>query len=102
MAKGLEADHVFIVGLEEGVFPKARTSDEELAEAARLLYVSITRAKTKLHISHVRKRGATVTFLAESYNLKASPFLDAIPKDCCQIRYTPRSSRKKARSSGTP
>ena len=49
-AKGLEYDYVFIVGLEEGIFPSdmCRFSDEELEEERRLCYVGITRAKKEL------------------------------------------------------
>ena len=99
MAKGLEADHVFIVGLEEDVFPNLRWSGDALLESARLFYVSMTRARTQLYICHVRKRDASITFLPASYGLKPSRFLGAIPKDCLQVRYIPRNSKGKSSKS---
>ncbi|MBQ0772988.1 MAG: ATP-binding domain-containing protein, partial [Sphingomonadales bacterium] len=59
-AKGLEYDHVFCVGWEEGVFPSQRSLDEggnaSLEEERRLAYVAITRAKQKCTIFHAANR----------------------------------------------
>ena len=57
-AKGLEFDHVFIVGVEEGLLPHSRSIDDQfqLEEERRLFYVGITRAKKKLYITNTRKR----------------------------------------------
>lgn len=57
-AKGLEFPVVFIVGMEEGIFPHSRAmlSQEEMEEERRLCYVGITRAKQKLYIVFARKR----------------------------------------------
>ena len=59
-AKGLEFDHVFLVGWEEGVFPSQRALDEggnaSLEEERRLAYVGITRAKRAATISHAANR----------------------------------------------
>lgn len=57
-AKGLEFDHVFIVGLEEGILPHSRSIDDlnQLEEERRLFYVGITRARKKLHITHAKTR----------------------------------------------
>lgn len=58
-AKGLEYPYVFIVGLEEGLFPKTdpfSIDTSKLEEERRLCYVAITRAKKKLYLSHTRRR----------------------------------------------
>jgi DNA helicase-2/ATP-dependent DNA helicase PcrA len=57
-AKGLEFNNVFVVGLEDGLFPisRALSSIEDLEEERRLLYVAITRARRSLHLSHSRTR----------------------------------------------
>ncbi|WP_243457154.1 ATP-dependent helicase [Parasphingorhabdus cellanae] len=59
-AKGLEYDHVFCAGWEEGVFPSQRSLDEggnaSLEEERRLAYVAITRAKKKCTIFHAANR----------------------------------------------
>ena len=99
-AKGLEADVAIIVGLEEGVFP--RTSDGNIDERARQLFVSMTRAKTELHLFHARTRSASATHLQQSYQLAASRFLDPIPTDLSETCYvqalTNRKRTRKARS----
>ena len=57
-AKGLEFDHVWIAGLEEGVFPHGRSVREgSEPEERRLAYVAVTRAKRTLHASWARERG---------------------------------------------
>ena len=57
-AKGLEYPIIFISGLEEGIFPHQRVqnSNSELEEERRLMYVGITRAQEKLHISYAKRR----------------------------------------------
>ena len=57
-AKGLEFPTVFIVGLEEGIFPHSRSvfNPSELEEERRLCYVGVTRAKSQLHLSFCRQR----------------------------------------------
>jgi DNA helicase-2/ATP-dependent DNA helicase PcrA len=56
--KGLEFDYVFIVGVEEGLFPHINSMEslDELEEERRLAYVAITRAKKKLYIINARSR----------------------------------------------
>ena len=56
--KGLEFDYVFIVGLEEGIFPHINSlmDNSELEEERRLCYVAITRAKKDLHLVNTRRR----------------------------------------------
>ena len=79
-AKGLEFDHVFLVGLEEGLFPSSRatTSAEELEEERRLCYVAITRAKLTLTITYARQR---MLYGHTTYG-RPSRFLSEIPPDC--------------------
>lgn len=57
-AKGLEFEHVFIVGLEDGLIPHSRSIDDlqKLEEERRLLYVAITRAKRSVHLTYTRMR----------------------------------------------
>ncbi len=78
-AKGLEFDHVFVAGLEEGVFPSMRTADdpEGLEEERRLMYVALTRARVTLMLSSARER--LVNGSLES--MRASRFLKELPKD---------------------
>lgn len=56
--KGLEFEYVFVVGLEEGIFPHMNSlmENSELEEERRLCYVAITRAKQKLYLINARKR----------------------------------------------
>ena len=65
-AKGLEADIVFIVGLEEGSFPYPNKEGEDLEEQYRLLYVSMTRAKQELHLYYARTRRGDVSYRPRS------------------------------------
>ena len=63
-SKGLEFPHVFILGLEEGIFPHSRShlSPAEMEEERRLMYVGLTRAKEKVHLLFAEQRmlyGAT-------------------------------------------
>ena len=56
--KGLEYDYVFVIGVEEGLFPHSNSleSNDELEEERRLCYVAITRAKKKLYLINARSR----------------------------------------------
>jgi DNA helicase II / ATP-dependent DNA helicase PcrA len=64
-AKGLEFDHVFIIGLEHGMLPHERAggSHEDLEEERRLFFVGMTRAKTNLYISYAQYRTFRGQFL---------------------------------------
>ena len=78
-AKGLEFPHVFLVGMEEGIFPHVRalTEPDEMEEERRLAYVGITRAQQKLYVSHAWSRSL---FGSTQYN-PPSRFLDEIPEE---------------------
>lgn len=78
-AKGLEFDRVFVVGLEEGLFPHSRSllSKDDMEEERRLLYVAITRAKTKLDLTYARNR---LVYGGRIANLP-SRFLAEIPEE---------------------
>ena len=56
--KGLEFDHVFVIGMEEGLFPHMNSLMEssDIEEERRLMYVAITRAKDDLHLVNARRR----------------------------------------------
>ena len=56
--KGLEFNHVFVVGMEEGIFPHVNSlmENSEIEEERRLCYVAITRAKDDLHLINARRR----------------------------------------------
>lgn len=77
-AKGLEFPVVFILGLEEGVFPHQRSmsSDTEIEEERRLCYVGMTRAKEQLHLLHANRRSL---YGQPSFN-RRSRFLDDVPE----------------------
>jgi DNA helicase-2/ATP-dependent DNA helicase PcrA len=79
LAKGLEFEVVFFVGMEEGLLPHSRSLDtpEEVDEERRLTYVGMTRAKKKLFLCHAERRRI---FGNDQYNL-SSRFLDEIPEE---------------------
>lgn len=71
-SKGLEFDTVFLIGLEQGLFPARKTN---LEEERRLMYVGITRAKKRLIITHAKQRFIYGTTMYQ----KPSVFLSEIP-----------------------
>ncbi len=82
-AKGLEFPNVFLVGMEEGIFPGNQSlygGNEEIEEERRLAYVAITRAKKKLIITHTSMR---MMFGSTNRNLP-SRFLREIPDELCK------------------
>jgi len=98
-AKGLEYPVVFIVGLEENVFPHIRSLVEprDLEEERRLAYVGITRARERLYLSHAWSRSL---FGATNFNLP-SRFLKEVPDELVTVA-SAASSAKERRSSWSP
>ena len=82
-AKGLEFDAVFIVGMEEGLFPHSQSflDASELEEERRLCYVGITRAKKRLYLTNAKRR---MLYGKEIFN-PPSRFIDEIDKDYLDI-----------------
>lgn len=98
-AKGLEFPHVFLVGLEEGLFPGTRSlgDPEEMEEERRLCYVAITRAKQSLTICYARTRmlyGRTTTNIA-------SRFVDELPPECVNRTEQPKPKYDQPRDYGS-
>src|SRR3546814_3369704 len=83
-AKGLEFPAVFIIGMEDGVFPHLRSIGEpdELEEERRLAYVALTRAQERLYLSHAWSR---TLYGGTQYN-PPSRFLDEIPAELVNLR----------------
>jgi len=93
-AKGLEFDNVFVVGLEEGLFPHSRSllsgEKEEIEEERRLMYVAMTRAKKKLSISFAKNR----LVFGGRHSSIPSRFLAEIPESLlCRVEGVRRSER---------
>jgi DNA helicase II / ATP-dependent DNA helicase PcrA len=95
-AKGLEYPVVFIVGMEENVFPHVRSIGEprELEEERRLAYVGITRARERLYLTNAWSR---TLFGATSYNLP-SRFLKEVPEEL--VSAAPAQAKAGAARSG--
>ena len=84
-AKGLEFSTVFLVGLEEGLFPHklSAADDEEIEEERRLCYVGMTRAKDRLVLTWARQRRS---FGRESYGqTQPSRFLAEVPRELIEV-----------------
>ncbi|MCA9397522.1 UvrD-helicase domain-containing protein [candidate division WWE3 bacterium] len=97
-AKGLEFPVVFIIGMEEGIFPHSRSMMDqgELEEERRLCYVGITRAKQKLYMSFARQR----LYFGERLPNPPSRFLNDLPKKTVIFKQSPTLSRFDSRYSG--
>ncbi len=92
-AKGMEFPHVFLVGMEEGLFPGMRAigDPEEIEEERRLCYVALTRARKTLHLCRARQR---MLYGHTSAN-QASRFLKEIPPDCpVEKEYAPELTQE--------
>jgi len=82
-AKGLEFPVVFIVGMEEGLFPHSRSllDRNELEEERRLCYVGITRAKEKIFFTYTRRR----LYFGQRSRSEISRFIQDIPEELTQF-----------------
>lgn len=83
-AKGLEFDTVFLVGLEEGILPHARSvlDPKDIAEEVRLMYVGVTRARKNLFMIHAQTRRQ---YGSRNMSVK-SRILKAVPEELLDIR----------------
>jgi DNA helicase-2/ATP-dependent DNA helicase PcrA len=87
-AKGLEYRVVFLIGMEEGIFPHSRSiEDNEVEEERRLAYVGMTRAMERLTLTHATARSL---YGRREYNL-GSRFLDELPASVARERLRPAS-----------
>lgn len=90
-AKGLEFEYVFIIGMEEGIFPgeMSRYSQEDMEEERRLCYVGITRAKKELYLSNAMSR----MIFGQTKRYRPSRFLDEIDSDLLEGRQSSAMKR---------
>jgi DNA helicase-2/ATP-dependent DNA helicase PcrA len=91
-AKGLEFPVVFLVGMEEGIFPHSRSLDDEaeMEEERRLAYVGITRAEQELHLTRAKLR----SIYGHTSMNPASRFLEEIPKELLELKGEPSRSQR--------
>lgn len=84
-AKGLEYPVVFIIGMEESIFPHVRAiksdDDHEMEEERRISYVAITRAEEELYLTHASSR----TLFGRQQSNPKSRFLNEIPEDLLEL-----------------
>lgn len=82
VTKGLEFSVVFLVGLEEGIIPYCKASEdpEDIEEERRLFYVGMTRARERLYLSSVRRR----RIYSKVQERQPSRFINDVPRDCCE------------------
>lgn len=81
-AKGLEFPIVFVVGMEDNIFPSSRSleSEADTEEERRLAYVAVTRAKEKLYLSHAEER----MLYGRTDRNRISRFIKELPADCIE------------------
>jgi DNA helicase-2/ATP-dependent DNA helicase PcrA len=96
-SKGLEFEHVFITGLEEGLFPSDKNRDKEVSaeeaeEERRLFYVAVTRAKKKLFLTYAQTR---TIFGSRGVNIP-SEFIFDVPDEYIEREFADYSSRGEA------
>ena len=97
-AKGLEFPVVFLVGMEEGLFPgmHVMTEPDELEEERRLCYVAITRAKEQLYLTHAKQR---MLYGRTSFN-RSSRFLGELPEECLDDHQKAKREKTRMRDFG--
>jgi DNA helicase-2/ATP-dependent DNA helicase PcrA len=96
-AKGLEFDAVFVIGMEQNLFPHARSIEEaNLEEERRLCYVAITRARRELMLVYARQR---TLFGARGFNAP-SQFIAEIPENLIEHERRPASFGSTVRGGG--
>ncbi len=98
IAKGLEFPVVFIVGMEDGIFPHFRsmTDQHELEEERRLAYVGITRAQQRLYLTHAWSR----TLFGQTNFNPPSRFLGELPQHLIDVRESELRQRTPSRYGG--
>ena len=91
-SKGLEFPIVFLAGMEEGIFPHARTlmNEEEVEEERRLCYVGITRAEKQLFLSNAKMR----TIYGHTVSYPPSRFLQEVPRNLVTVFKRPALERR--------
>jgi DNA helicase-2/ATP-dependent DNA helicase PcrA len=97
-AKGLEFPVVFLMGMEEGVFPHSRSlfDDEEMEEERRLAYVGITRAEQNLYITNAQMR----TLFGRTNMNPVSRFIAEIPADLLEVAHEEKEKKSPFSGSG--
>lgn len=90
-AKGLEFDYVFMVGMEQGIFPsdRSRFSDDDMEEERRLCYVGITRARKRLYMSSSQSR----MIFGQTKRNPASAFIEEIDANLLEEEQSPNIGR---------
>ncbi len=91
--KGLEFDYVFVIGLEEGIFPHINSllDNSEIEEERRLMYVAITRARKKLYLVNTRMR----TLYGREQANPTSRFLNEIDDHLIEKNFTESEKKEK-------
>ncbi len=92
-AKGLEFPIVFMLGMEEGLFPHARVGDDDIEEERRLCYVGMTRAMSRLYLTHAQRRRVFGDFQSN----RPSRFLAEVPGDHMRVVRAPQRPPAAAR-----
>ena len=100
-AKGLEFPYVFLVGLEEGLFPHARSSQDpgQMEEERRLFFVGVTRAMRGLYLTHASTR---LLYGRSRYNPPSQFLATVLPLLECRARPPAAPTRHRSPCRGTP